>query len=91
MVRILLGLICALSSAAAWAQVSQPQASLPCDGFVRNSNGCWSPTRQVRINASSGNGSIGPGMTFCTGTMFMGLNLAEMLNQQCSQHERGPR
>jgi hypothetical protein len=24
-----------------------------------------------------------PGMTFCTGTLFMGVNLPEMLNQQC--------
>src|ERR1700687_1557861 len=81
-VRLLLALICTLVTAA-WAQASQPQASLPCDAFVRNANGCWSPTRQVTINTSNGNGSISPGMTFCTGTLFMGVNLPEMLNQQC--------
>jgi hypothetical protein len=53
------------------------------DAFVRNANGCWSPTRQVTINTGSGNGAISPGMTFCTGTLFMGVNLPEMLNQQC--------
>jgi len=25
-------------------------------------------------------------MTFCTGTLFMGVNLPEMLNQQCLVH-----
>jgi hypothetical protein len=83
MVRLLIALVCTFWTAAASAQGSQPQASLPCDAFVRNANGCWSPTRQVTIKASTGNGSISPGMTFCTGTMFMGLNLPEMLNQQC--------
>ena len=83
MVRLFLALVCTLSAATASAQVSQSQASLACDAFVRNANGCWSPTRQVTINASTGNGSISPGMTFCTGTMFMGVNLPEMLNQQC--------
>jgi hypothetical protein len=34
---------------------------------------------------------IGEQVTFCTGTMFMGINLPEMLNQQClvrSLHQR---
>jgi hypothetical protein len=83
MVRVLLVLVCSVLTAVASAQVSQPQASLPCDAFVRNANGCWSPTRQVTINTGSGNGSISPGMTFCTGTLFMGVNLPEMLNEQC--------
>jgi hypothetical protein len=82
MVRLLLALVCTLVTAAS-AQVSQPQPLLPCDAFVKHANGCWSPTRQVTINASAGNGSINPGMTFCTGTLFMGLNLPEMLNRQC--------
>ena len=82
MVRFLLALVSTIVTAAS-AQVSQPQASLPCDAFVRNANGCWSPTRQVTINTGSGNGPISPGMTFCTGTLFMGVNLPEMLNQQC--------
>ena len=81
MVRLLLALVCTLVTAAS-AQISQPQASVPCDAFVKHANGCWSPTRQVTINTSSGNGSISPGMTFRTGTLFMG-NLPEMLNQQC--------
>ena len=83
MVRLLLALVCTVWMRAASAQVSQAQPSLPCDAFVRDANGCWSPTRQVTVNTSSGNGSIGPGMTFCTGTLFMGVNLPEMLNQQC--------
>ena len=82
MIQILLALVCNLLTALVSTQVSQPQASLPCDAFVRSTNGCWSPTRQVTINASIGNGTIGPEMTFCTG-LFMGLNLPEMLTQQC--------
>jgi hypothetical protein len=78
-------LACNLFWTEAWAQLSQQQLSLPCDAFVRNANGCWSSTRQVRIDASTGTGSIGPGMTFCTGTMFMGINLPEMLTQQCTR------
>jgi hypothetical protein len=83
--RIFLALVCNLFWTGAWAQLSQQQLSLPCDAFVRNANGCWSPTRQVRIDASTGTGSIAPGMTFCTGTMFMGINLPEMLTQQCTR------
>jgi hypothetical protein len=85
MVRVLLVLACSLLSATASAQVSQPQPSLPCDAFVRDANGCWSPTRQVTIKTSVGNGEISLGMTFCSGTLFMGLNLPEMLNQQCTR------
>ena len=83
--RIFLALVCNLFWTGAWAQLSQQQLPLPCDAFVRNANGCWSPTRQVRIDASTGTGSIAPGMTFCTGTMFMGINLPEMLTQQCTR------
>jgi hypothetical protein len=78
MVRLLLALVCTFWTAGVSAQVSQPQPSLPCDAFVRHANGCWSPTRQVTINASTGDGAISPRMTFCTGTLFMGVNLPEM-------------
>ena len=80
--RIFFAVTCSFWTAVGSAQVSQQQ-SLPCDAFVRHANGCWSPTRPVMINASAGNGSINPGMTFCTGTLFMGIDLPEMLNQQC--------
>ena len=72
MVRVLLSLVCSLLTTEASAQVSQP--SLPCDAFVRHANGCWFPTRQVTINASTGDGAISPGMRHQS---------AEMLNQQC--------
>ena len=63
-----------------------PTAAIIAVRCVRkNANGCWSPTRQVRIDASTGTGSIARGMTFCTGTMFMGINLPEMLTQQCTR------
>jgi hypothetical protein len=72
--RILLVLVCSLLTVAASAQVSKQRVLLPCDAFVRNANGCWSPTREVTINASTWNGSVGPG------TLFMGVNLPELLN-----------
>jgi len=82
MARVLLFLICALLPAAAGAQ----RQSLPCDAFVRNVNGCWSPTRQVTIsNAGGENVLVSPGVTFCQGVSFLGLNLAEMLHKQCTR------
>jgi hypothetical protein len=91
MVRILLALVCTLLTPAAWGQLSQPQASLPCDAFVRSANGYWSPTRQVTINARSGNGSIGPGMTFCTAPCSWALICLKCStsNARASRGDRG--
>ena len=63
--------------------------SLPCDAFVRNESGCWSPTKKVEITNSHGvSFSITPGVTFCRGGLFNGLALAEQLDAQCMAPSR---
>jgi hypothetical protein len=57
---------------------------LPCDAFVRDQNGCWSPTRPVEITTSeAGTIAITPGVKFCRGGLLNGLALAEQLERQC--------
>jgi hypothetical protein len=48
--------------------------------FERQPNGMWACARSVKITGPAGEMSIGPGMSFSRGASFMGVNLAEILD-----------
>jgi hypothetical protein len=57
---------------------AQPQ--IPCDAFVHNPNGSWSPTRRVTINGTS----MSPGaVSFNRGVKFGGVDVADLLDTNC--------
>ena len=54
-----------------------------CDSFRRNPNGSWTSVAAVTIQGPAGQVQIGPGMTFTRGVIFMGLDLAAWLDENC--------
>jgi hypothetical protein len=70
----------AAASAISSHSIAQVGTPLRCSDFVRNSNGSWSPVRPVTINGVT----MGPGVAFAPGVAFGGVDLAAVLNQQCS-------
>ena len=77
-----------LATALTLLTTSPYEPSLPCDAFVRNENGCWSPTKRVEIRINGESISLTPGVTFCRGGLFNGLALAEQLDTQCMTPSR---
>lgn len=55
-----------------------------CDAFRRNPDGSWTSIKAVTIKGPAGEIQIGPGMTFTKGVQFMGVNLAEWLDEHCT-------
>lgn len=53
---------------------------LTCADFVRNPDGSWSPVVPVFLNGVT----MGPGVSFRPGVSFGGIDLASVLNRQCS-------
>lgn len=56
----------------------------PCSAFQRNPNGSWTSIKSVTINGPNGQIQISPGMTFIRGVLFMGLDLAAWLDENCT-------
>ena len=59
------------------------QQQIPCDAFRKNPDGSWTCIKPVSIRSSTGQIEIGTGMTFTKGVQFMGINLAELLDESC--------
>jgi hypothetical protein len=47
--------------------------------FVREGNGAWRCTRPAELQVEVGRIQVAPGTTFTKGTMFMGIDLAALL------------
>ena len=92
--RIILATVCAAIVAAAalpaLAQAVQtPQGGpnsppLTCSDYKHNSDGSWSPLREVGLVFPDGTTlSVSPSVTFPAGGSYMGLPLAQLLDRQC--------
>jgi len=59
--------------------------TFPCDAFVKNPDGSWTPTRDVNIVMENGGDvlTVGPAATFQPGKEVRGFDMAAHLEQQC--------
>jgi len=62
----------------------QQVPTVPCDAFRKNPDGSWACIKPVTIRGPAGEIKISPGLTFRKGVYFMGIDLATLLDQQCS-------
>jgi hypothetical protein len=76
----------ALAETAPPAAAPAPVLDIPCDGFARNPDGSWTPTRDVNIPDPGGGGvvTVGSAVSFRPGVPFRGLDLADVLERQCA-------
>jgi hypothetical protein len=49
--------------------------------FVRDGDGCWRCIAPAELQVDVGRIQVAPGTTFTKGTMFMGLDLASLLEE----------
>ena len=56
-----------------------------CSAFRRNPDGSWTSIGSVSIKGPSGQVQVGTGMTFNRGVLFLGLDIAAWLDQNCGQ------
>ena len=79
----------AFQSAAETAPPTEGPAPLsktfPCDAFVKNPDGSWTPTRDVNIVMPNGGDvlTVGSTVSFHPGKAVRGLDVAALLEQQC--------
>jgi hypothetical protein len=59
--------------------------------FVRESDGAWRCLEPAETTLPGGRIQVTPGSRFVRGTRFMGVDLAELLDEQSSRHEAGDR
>jgi hypothetical protein len=65
------------------AQLSLPP-TVPCQAFQRTPEGMWRVVQPVTIASPQGASvSLGPGAAFGPGVSFAGINLWQLLEQQC--------
>ncbi len=58
---------------------------IPCDAFKKNPDGSWSSIKPVTISGPTGGSiKIGSGITFRKGVQFMGVDLAALLDANCT-------
>ena len=57
---------------------------VPCDAFQKNSDGSWTTVKPVTISSPMGEVKLNIGQTFRKGVQFMGLDLASLLDENCS-------
>lgn len=56
----------------------------PCDAFEKDSDGKWHCTAAVSIEIENRIIVIGEGLTFTKGVLFMGVDIAKWLDENCS-------
>lgn len=56
----------------------------PCDAFEKDSDGKWNCTAAVSIEIENRIIVIGEGLTFTKGVLFMGVDIAKWLDENCS-------
>jgi hypothetical protein len=59
------------------------QQRVPCDDFQHNQDGSWTPKHSMTLKGPNGEVRIEPTVSFRSGTTFMGIDLAEILQQDC--------
>jgi hypothetical protein len=59
--------------------------TFPCDAFVKNPDGSWTPTRDVNIVMPNGGDvlTVGSAASFHPGKEIRGLDVAALLERQC--------
>jgi len=57
--------------------------ALPCDAFVKLSDGSWQATRNVGVPGAGRTFNVRQGALFTPGSSFMGMTLAEDLEKAC--------
>jgi hypothetical protein len=57
--------------------------ALPCDAFVKLSDGSWQATRNVSVPGAGRTFNVRQGALFTPGSSFMGMTLAEDLEKAC--------
>ncbi len=72
-----------LAGGAALAQQPTGQGGLDCSRFTHNPDGSWSVNQPLELFSDQGRVRISPGPPFKRGMSFGGLDIAEMLDQQC--------
>jgi hypothetical protein len=77
--------LCALTLVGGSALAQQPtgQGGLDCSRFTHNPDGSWSVNQPLELFSDQGRVRIAPGPPFKRGMSFGGLDIAEMLDQQC--------
>lgn len=75
--------VAAFALAAACLSAPAQAQGLPCDAFIKNADGSWQATRNVRVPAAGGAYNVLQGAVFAPTMSFMGLNLAGQLEHDC--------
>jgi hypothetical protein len=58
--------------------------SFPCDAFVKNSDGSWTPTRDVNIELpDKAVITVGPAATFTPGKVDLGPDVGSVIERAC--------
>jgi hypothetical protein len=76
----------ALAETAPPAKAPPPRVDIPCDGFARNPDGSWTPTRDVNVPISGGVVTVGSAVSFKPGVPSRGFDfdLGAALERQCT-------
>ena len=57
--------------------------------FVREGEGAWRCVQPAELHVQTGRIQVAPGTTFTRGTMFMGIDLASLLEEHHSKRGSG--
>jgi len=62
-----------------------PKIRVDCGAFRRNPDGSWTSTRVTDIQTPETSVRVNPGILFRKGRILWGLNVADILDEHCSQ------
>ncbi len=57
------------------------------ESFVRESDGVWVCVEPAELSLPSGRIQVSPGSRFARGTRFMGVDLAQLLDDELARHQ----
>jgi hypothetical protein len=84
--------IALLASSQAVAEMAAPPAEgpgplskqFPCEAFVKNPDGSWTPLRDVNIRLPDGYVmTVGPAATFIPGKVALGPDVGSVIEREC--------
>jgi hypothetical protein len=64
--------------------------TLACDAFAKNADGSWAALRHVRVPGPGTTFNVNGGAVFRPTDSFMGMNLAQALDHDCTAQSRAP-
>ena len=64
----------------------QQTITIDCKAFYKNSDGSWTSVQVADINTPTGAIRISPGMIFRKGRTLCGVDVATLLDQNCTQY-----